>query len=151
MSDRYMVDSNVLIYLSNSASPFRVLTATAVSKLRSLGLELCVCPQSIIELRSVLTRPLSSPNGIGMPTTDADAEVADHLNSFTLISDSAAVFDSWKSLVEGIGVRGKQNHDARMMAAASAGGCTHLLTFNDSDFMRYTALSSVTTVNPTSI
>jgi hypothetical protein len=50
-----------------------------------------------------------------------------------------------------MGVLGKQNHDARMMAAAIASGCTHLLTFNDSDFKRYTVLTSVTPVNPTSI
>lgn len=41
-------------------------------------------------------------------------------------------------------VSGKNAHDARLVAAMLAHGLTHLLTFNDADFQRFTGITTVT-------
>ncbi len=114
MRHLYLLDSNILVYLSNEASTSHRITAEVIARLRLQQAELCICPQSIVEARAVLTRPLSSPNGIGFSSADATAEIADHLSTFTLIPDTPTVFSEWKKLAENLGVLGKQNHDARV-------------------------------------
>ena len=41
-------------------------------------------------------------------------------------------------------VIGKNAHDARLVAAMRVHGVTHLLTFNDQDFARYTGITVLT-------
>lgn len=151
MNDRYLLDSNILIYLSHGGSPHRPVTLSSLSKLHATASNLVVCPQSIVEMRAVLTRPATSPNGVGMTAADATAEIATHLKMFAMIPDTLAVFVTWRMLTDSTGTLGKQNHDARMLSAAIAGGCTHLLTFNDADFQRYLPFTSVKIVNPSQL
>jgi predicted nucleic acid-binding protein len=39
------------------------------------------------------------------------------------------------------GVSGKKAHDARLVAAMTVNGITHILTFNADDFTRYTGIT----------
>ena len=62
-----------------------------------------------------------------------------------LLPDTDAVFESWERLVDKYQVIGKKVYDARLVAAMLAHAVTHLLTFNDVDFKRY---SEITVINP---
>ena len=151
MTDRYLLDSNILIYLSNRSAQHRPVAIAAVEKLHAQGAKLSVCSQSIVEMRTVLTRPATSPNGIGMTPVDVKAEIVDYLKVFALQPDGPALFPLWRDLTDAAGTIGKQNHDARLLAAAMAGGCSHLLTFNESDFKQFSAFTTVQIVNPATV
>ena len=126
------------------------IVAGAIRKLRSSGNGLHVCSQSLIEFRAAATRP-ASLNGLGVTSADATAEIARFLLAFPILPDNHTVFTMWRTLTDNAATLGKQNHDARMMAAATVHGCTHILTFNDTDFIRYASLSKVRAVKPTDV
>jgi hypothetical protein len=44
------------------------------------------------------------------------------------------IFPAWKSMVEALGVIGKQVHDARLVAVCHVHGVANLLTFNIGHF-----------------
>lgn len=147
---RYLLDTNILTGLSAPADPMRPAAIAALAKLLTTGDELCICSQSLIEFRSVATRPIAG-NGLGLTSVAATNEVARYLSVFQFLPESPAIFTVWRTLAETTGTLGKQNHDARMMASAMVGTCQHLLTFNGKDFVRYAALSSVSPIDPAQI
>ena len=61
-----------------------------------------------------------------------------------LLDDIPAILPMWESLVTTHAVLGKNAHDARLVAAMLVHGVTHLLTFNDQDFRRFTAVTVLT-------
>ena len=64
---------------------------------------------------------------------------------FRLADEPLEVFRRWRQLVEDHAVKGKQVHDARLVAIMLENGMDHILTFNVDDFQRY---SDITAVNP---
>jgi hypothetical protein len=68
----------------------------------------------------------------------------DHLLSmFVLVRDERKVFDFWEQLVSNHDVKGKQVHDARIVAAMMRHAVSHLLTFNIADFARYAEITAI--------
>ena len=109
----------------------------AVSMLFDRGDELHVIGQNLIEFWAVATRSINE-NGLGLTVTEAALELKKLETTFTVLPDSADVLPLWEELVVRHLVRGKQSHDARLVAAMNVYNLTHLLTFN-------TTTSSVTT------
>lgn len=56
------------------------------------------------------------------------------------LSDTPDVFTQWEALVQTYVSEGKQNHDARIVAAMLAHGVEKILTFNVTDFNRYSEI-----------
>lgn len=151
MSD-YLLDANILVYLANPASPFHPTTTQAVLKLTANGHTLRTCPQCFVEFRVVATRPAGAPNGLGLTSLAVAQDTTKFLSVFPILDDTAAIFPFWRNLVEGHGIIGKPNHDARLLATAAVHGCSAILTFNARDFTRYiTAVPSVVIVDPTGV
>lgn len=89
------------------------------------------------------TRPIEA-NGLGMATPEVERRVAEIKRLFTLFRDERAIFPEWEKLVVQFQAKGKSAHDARLVAAMSRHGLKHLLTFNASDFSRYTEITVFT-------
>jgi predicted nucleic acid-binding protein len=53
------------------------------------------------------------------------------------VPDSDDIYLEWRRLVVTHGVSGKKAHDARLVAAMTVNGITHILTFNADDFAKY--------------
>lgn len=53
------------------------------------------------------------------------------------------MFDAWRDLIARYGILGKQAHDAHMVAAMVRHGLTHLLTFNEQDFARFSEIAVI--------
>jgi len=121
--------------------------ANAISRLRSRGEQLHIVPQNLIEFWNVYTRP-TERNGLGRSLVETQAEVNRLKMLFSLLLDTEAIYQEWERLVVAYGIRGVNVHDARLVAAMLVHGLTHILTFNVSDFARY---SEITAVNPTTI
>ncbi len=119
----------------------------AVSMLFDRGDELQVVGQNLIEFWAVATRAINE-NGLGLTVAEAALELKKLKTTFTVLPDSADILPLWEELVVRHLVRGKQAHDARLVAAMNVHNLTHLLTFDTGDFKRY---DGITVVSPASV
>lgn len=131
----YLVDTSILARLSNTADAQHAVGVGAVVELHRRGEVLHVTPQVLVEFRNVATRP-TALNGLGLSTADAAAQATGFEAAFPLLMETPDIYPAWKALVEGLGIVGKQVHDARLMAVCDVHRVTHLLTFNISHFAR---------------
>ena len=131
-----LLDTNILTRLVQSAHPQRLSALNAVNKLRQQGELLCIVPQNLYEFWVVCTRP-AAQNGLAMTTAHTALEISQIKTQFTLINDTPSILAEWELLVTQHQVRGKNAHDARLVAAMLAHGIQQILTFNASDFQRY--------------
>ena len=135
-----ILDANILLRLSEPASPQYPTADNAIAALRRQQFELRTVPQPRYEFWVVATRPLAN-NGLGLSTQEASVELAKLENFFPLINDTPGLFAEWRALVVAHDCKGKVAHDARLVAAMRTHALSHLLTFNVADFARFPGLT----------
>jgi predicted nucleic acid-binding protein len=131
-----LLDTNVLLRLSDGAAAEQFVAEHAVSRLRLRGDHPYITAQNIIEFWAVATRPLDA-NGLGWSTQQAATEITQLLDTFPLLVDGSDILTHWLTLVTVHDIKGKKVHDARLVAVMQTHGVTHLLTFNTDDFTGY--------------
>ena len=147
----YLVDTNVLGRLANSKDAQHGAALHAATELERRGEVLHLSPQVLIEFRGIATRPIAQ-NGLGPSAIDAEALAAGFETAFPLVADTPDIYPIWKAAVSGLGIIGKQVHDARLVAVCHAHAITHLLTFDVADFSRMAQFGpGLVVVDPASI
>ena len=139
---RILVDTNVLLRVVDSGHIQHQLAVESQIALRLSDEQLCNFDQNLIEFRAVATRPTSS-NGLGMTQQQANSELMSLKAIYMYLSDTPSVFVEWERLVAKYVSEGKQNHDARIVAAMLVHANPGVLTFNDSDFRRYVEIDAI--------
>lgn len=76
-----------------------------------------------------------------MPVVDAKAAISQWVTVFRLLLDERGIFGHWRDLVANNAVRGKNTHDARLVAAMKRHGLTDLLSFNKHVFTRFAEIN----------
>lgn len=107
---------------------------------------LCWFPQNQYEFWVVASRP-SSQNGLGLTIQQIQTELVKLTWQLRFHNDTQLLFATWKQLVTTYAVQGKSAHDARIVAAMMNHGISHLLTFNVTDFQRYTGITAFAPVD----
>ncbi len=74
----------------------------------------------------------------------AERSILEVLRDYHLRRDERGVFERWRSLVVAHDIKGKNAHDARLVAAMQRHGLTNLLTFNKPDFARFASIQVFT-------
>jgi predicted nucleic acid-binding protein len=139
-----LVDTNVLLRLIQQSHAMYPDARRAAATLLRQNHQLSIIAQNLIEFWGVATRPMAN-NGLALSIAETASHVKTFERTFNLLADRENVFSEWQRLVELHEVRGRQVHDARLVAAMIVHGISHLLSFNDADFKRYT---EITVVNP---
>lgn len=143
----YLADTNILLRSAEPAHPMHAAAVRSVKILLARGDKVCVLPQNLIEFWNVATRP-AEKNGLGFTTARTEAEVSKIESLLTVMLDSPAIYAEWRRLVVAHAVSGKQVHDTRIVAAMNIHKMTNLLTFNGSDFKRF---SGITVIDPSTL
>ena len=146
-----LVDTSILVRMANSADPAYAVADRAVVELHLRGEVLHITPQNLVEFRNVATRPLAV-NGLGLSPAEAETKAAGFEALFPLLPETPDIYPAWKALVSGIGVIGKQVHDARLVAVCHVHGVEQLLTFNTAHFAALTHFGpDIVVVHPASV
>jgi len=140
---KFLVDTNVMVRLHDVADVQHAIAADAIERLEEQGHECCIVPQVFYEYWVVATRP-ADRNGLGVTVAEAASAIADWTTVFRLLLDERGIYSRWRPLVIVHEVKGKNAHDARLVAAMQRHGLTHLLTFNKPDFARFPAINVFT-------
>ena len=134
-----LIDTNILVRLSDVSDPLYRLTNQSIISLRREGQRLCITPQVLVEFRNVATRPLLS-NGLGLSSAQVNLMTVKIESTFKMLDETPAIYQSWKLLVDIGNVIGTQVHDARLVAVCQVYGISHILTFNIVHFKRLAQL-----------
>lgn len=138
----FLVDTNVLLRLSQRKSPEFTLIRNAVGSLRHAQIPLYYVAQNLVEFWNVSTRP-TAQNGYGLSLADTDQAARRIEKLFILLPEVEAIHQEWRRLVVKYGVSGVKVHDARLVAAMFVYRIGRILTLNARDFDRYKAIESV--------
>ena len=147
----FLLDTSVLLRLANTNDSAHAVAVRALAELRRHGEMLHITPQNLGEFRNVATRP-RPVNGLGVSAPKAEGLAEDFEATFPLLTETPDIFPAWKSLVEAMGVVGKQVHDARLVAVCHVHGVSHLLTSNVAHFVRLAGFGpGVNVIDPASV
>ncbi|MYA98341.1 PIN domain-containing protein [Candidatus Poribacteria bacterium] len=145
----YLVDTNVLLRFSRHEDPRYQIVQHTVHKLEAEEHQLRTTSQNFAEFWNVATRP-ANQNGFGHTVFETEQLLLGLEKFFRLLPDSPDVYPEWKRLVVKYDVSGVQVHDARLAAAMIVHNVKHILTFNVTDFQRYTD-EGIEVVNPRAV
>lgn len=136
----YLVDTNVLLRaIQRQNLQLRVLARETIKKLYRRGDSLFVCPQNLIELWNVSTRPVNV-NGLGLSVGETQKNIGRCEAFFQLLQENPDIFPEWKRLVSVHQVAGLKVHDARLVATMNVHQILNIVTFDVEDFKRYTGI-----------
>jgi predicted nucleic acid-binding protein len=137
-----LIDTNVVGRLSQPAHEAHSVAVKATERLLADGHDLRIVPQVLYEFWAVATRPIED-NGFGFTIEQTESELRRIRLIFPPLRDERGILERWGSLVVNHAVRGKNTHDARLVAAMQRHGLTHLLTFNLANFRRYAEIEII--------
>ena len=149
MTNKYLLDNNVALRLTNPSDDQHKLVTEAIVTLLKQGHECYLTPQVLIEFWAVATRPVEV-NGLELSVDDTRLRIDGLLNRFPIISTDEVlqIFPTWLNLVTQNLRIGKRVHDTRLIAVMLESGITHVLTFNVRHFSN---VAGITVVHPNSI
>ncbi len=104
----HLADTNVLLRRIQRTHPEYRVVREAINRLQAHGNQVCLVPQSLIEMWAVCTRPVES-NGLGLLPTHSDRIVSRLESIFPLLKDTADIYDEWRQLVVTHAVSGKKS------------------------------------------
>lgn len=136
------VDTNILIYSTNPASPFHQAAITVLKETYDQGIEQTISTQILREFYGFATRP--GEHGVMPPLTPILRSIQSFQRSFRVLDDthivSLRLFDH---LVQKTQIGGRQIHDANIVATMLTYGITHLLTNNPAHFARFAEVITI--------
>jgi predicted nucleic acid-binding protein len=144
---RCLLDTNILLrWIKPDDLDYPVVTS-AIEAMLLANSVLCYASQNLGEFWNTCTRPLDR-NGFGLTPKEADRRARYFEDRLRLLPDSVAVHNEWRQILLANSVSGVQVHDARLVAVMRVHGVKRILSFNDSDFVRY---HDIEAVNPRSL
>jgi predicted nucleic acid-binding protein len=138
-----LADTGVILRLYDQSDPWHSDAVRSVNTLKAQGERNVVASQNIREFWNTCTRPTSARNGLGLSLAETNRRVISLENLYAIIVDDPASYPIWKQLVFHHSVKGKQVHDANLVALMMAHGINHILTFNGPDFSRYPGITAI--------
>lgn len=134
-ADPVFLDTNILVAATVATHPSHPVATALLDKLEAEGTPFCISPQVCREFLVVLTR--NPVEGRAFTVEEALSALDTWRSACTLIEETAAVHVELLALVRERQVRGKQVHDANIVASMRTKGITRLATLNPADFERY--------------
>src|SRR5437899_6467402 len=96
---RVLADTNIWLRIVDPGAAQHSLAVEAVARLMTMGSEVFICPQNLVEFWVVATRPVAV-NGLGWTPEAAAAEMAGLESRFALLPETPTLFPEWKRMVQ---------------------------------------------------
>jgi len=136
-SEIALIDSNILVYATQTISQFYLPAKRLRDKGISGELSLCVCPQVLKEFFAVIT----SPKRVTHPCTPGEAitEIKKYIESKNIIKlpPREDVLDKMIALLEKYETKQQLIFDVQLVATMLSNGVTKIYTYNQEHFARF--------------
>lgn len=134
-----VVDTNLLVYSTVSGNPWFEESRRWLTALQEQEIILCVTTQILREYLVVLTR--GNIFEATFTVEEALGELEALLPSFVIFEETEKSAVRLRDLVRRYQVRGKQIHDANIIATMLTNHVTRFVTYNRADFERFQEIS----------
>ena len=134
--DRVMLDTNVLLAATDEGRAEHHDALTIFNEWAAGDTTLCTSGQILREYLAVATRP-AEHKGLGLRPADAVSNVRAIQERTAFLAEDARVADRLQGLLADVECRGKQVHDANVIATMLAHGVGTVVTMNVEDFARF--------------
>jgi predicted nucleic acid-binding protein len=138
------LDTNILIRANIRSAPEHANTLTTLQRLSRAGVELWVSQQVFREYLATVTRQQTFMTPLS-PLVAA-RRIQYFRERFQVAQDNPQVLDFLLKFAAEIPMGGKQIHDANIVATMLAHHITRLLTFNPTDFVRFSRYITVLSI-----
>jgi predicted nucleic acid-binding protein len=138
------LDTNILVRFALKSAPFHQEIRKVIGDFWKDNVDLWISRQVMREMASVITRPQTYARPLTSQT--AAQEIRALPASFFVADETIGVSDKLLELMEQHPMGGKQVHDANIVATMQVHGITRLFTLNTADFMRFSKLITVITL-----
>lgn len=139
---KVQVDTNVLLEATDEGRVLHDQAVAVFQNARAAGIDLFICTQTVREYLVVATRPTAN-NGLGMSIKTALENVAKFVTRASILPETLRAGELFLEWAGKFRITGKKLHDLQILATAAAGGMHSLLTANERDFSRKTAVAVV--------
>jgi predicted nucleic acid-binding protein len=136
VADRVFLDTNVLLAATDEGRDEHTRAVAILNDWPADGIALYASGQVLREYLCVATREIVD-NGLGLARSDAIANVVAFRDRLSSLDENGKVVDRLLDLLENIDCRGKQAHDANVVATMLVHGVETLVTANEGDFKRF--------------
>lgn len=134
-ADPTFLDTNILVAASVAEHPSHAAATALLAKLTTEQTPLCISNQVCREFLVVLTRkPVS---GREFTVEEALSALETWRAACAVLDEGTVVLEELLGLVRDHGVKGKQVHDANIVATMRSNGIARLATLNPADFKRF--------------
>jgi predicted nucleic acid-binding protein len=138
VAERVFIDTNVLVYANQELAALHSQARTRLAALADAGAELWISRQVLRDYLAVVTRPHS--RGAPLPASLAVERVRRFATVFQVAEDGSPVLDRLLDLLAAYPTGGRQVYDANIVATMLGHDLRRLITFNVSDFQRFSSL-----------
>ena len=135
-AERVVLDTNVLLSATDESRTEHAEAVAAVNEWPASGLTLYTSGQILREYLVVATRP-TDVNGLGLAMSDALANVRALRSQLRLLGEEIKVAERLMGILDTVRCRGKQVHDANVVATMLVHGIDTVVTSNVDDFTRF--------------
>ena len=137
-----LIDTNILLRSVQPSHPMHAGAVHALEVLMKREEALVIALQNVAEFWNVATRPVVH-NGLGFTIEEAQEELTRLEGFFRILTEDAASYAAWKTLLIANRVSGVLVHDARLVAVMKTYGIAQIVTFNVTDFARFSEIEAV--------
>jgi len=134
--DRVMLDTNVLLAATDEGRAEHRDALRVVNDWAAGHTDLCTSGQILREYLAVATRP-AEKNGLGLDLPDALGNVRAIRGRTTLLAENSKVAARLLGLLADVDCRGRQVHDANVVATMLVHGIGTVVTMNLAGFARF--------------
>jgi predicted nucleic acid-binding protein len=136
--DSLFLDTNVLIFATDSRSPLQPIAEGALQRNRIAGTWVVVSPQVLREYMAVALRPASAGGNASLD--DVRANIATFRAAFHVVAETDVVVERLVELLPKLPPSRRRIHDANIVATMLTYGIRQLLTHNTDDFALFADL-----------
>ena len=135
----FAVDVNVLLYASDTGSPYAARAGDFLAERTSSREVFCLAWPTILSYLRVVTHPAILANPLSPERAMDNVEALVRLPHVRLLSEEDGFWDIYRELARAVPVRGNLVPDAHLAALLRQHGIRTLYT-NDSDFRKFSFL-----------
>jgi predicted nucleic acid-binding protein len=144
MSELALLDTNILVYSHQSLSKFHAQSRNLVRGGLRGDIAVCICPQVLMELFSVITNAKRVTNPVDSKKAAVEIEKYLQTESMLKILSREDTIDVTIDLLKKYGAKGAEIYDLQLVATMLSNNVARLYTYNLNDFAKFKEVEALT-------